>query len=72
MGAGNGTGKDGPDGVQQEGTDGETPSLPESAGPLARISISGPQAAATPGRARVPRAIPTSPGYQLTPSASEP
>ncbi len=47
MGAGNGTGKDGPDGVQQEGTDGETPSLPESAGPLARISISGPQAAAT-------------------------
>ena len=36
-----------------------TPTTP--AGHLAQISMSGPQAAATPGRARVSRAIPTSP-----------
>ncbi len=44
-----------------QGTDGETPSLPEPAGLLARISTSGPRPLPPPGRARVSRAIPTSP-----------
>ena len=42
--------------------DGETPSLPDPRTSLARISTSGPRPLPPPGRARVPRAIPTPPG----------
>jgi hypothetical protein len=45
-----------------QGTDGEGTGPTRPAGLLARISMSGPRAAATPGRARVPRAVPASPG----------